>query len=248
MSWEVLTSEDVLSEFTVAEASSIRSLQGSGSGSGLPFGNIDVIVATAIDEVRGYIIAGGYPLPASPDNALPAGLFADAIAIARWRLLIATPSFKQLQTDERKEAFELALKKLALISQQQFAIEPPTPDVNPRSGNWNAENKLIMRTHPIPTPATQFTPQTDAYANPGAPADRQPAQFFTITVIDQLTKTITVTGNASAVTGTIAIVGSTANDRTYNVVSATFTTDHTDIVVLQSIPDATADGQVQFQP
>jgi len=173
-SWEVLTAEDVLSEFTVAEASSIRSLQGSGSGSGLPFGNIDSIVIRVIDEVRGYVVSGGYSVDDDP-RTIPISLFEDAIAIARWRLLIATPSFKQLQTDERKEAFELALKKLLLIAQQQFAVESPIPDVNPRSGNWNSENKLIMRTHPIPTPATQFQPPTDAYANPDGPPDRAPS-------------------------------------------------------------------------
>ena len=174
MSWEVFTTEDVLNQFTVAEASAIRSLQGSGSGSGRPFLNLDEKVAHIIDEVRGYIIAGSYDVDPILDNTLPAGLFEDAIAIARWRLLIAAPAFKQLQTDERKEAFELALKKLALIAEQKFSVEPPTPDANPRSGNWNAENKLIMRTHPVPTPGTQFTPQTNTYANPDAPADREP--------------------------------------------------------------------------
>jgi len=168
--WEVLTSEDVLSEFTVAEAGAIRSLQGSGSGSGLPFGNIDAITIRVIDEVRGYVIAGGYTVDDDP-RTVPISLFNDAIAIARWRLLIATPSFKQLQTDERKEAFDLALKKLLLIAQQQFAVEPPTPDANPRGGNWNSENKLVMRTHPVPRPGSQFTPQENTYANPDAPAD-----------------------------------------------------------------------------
>src|SRR5678816_3531008 len=120
MAWEILTTEDVLSEFTIAEASAIRSLQGSGSGSGQPFGNIDVIVANVIDEVRGYIIAGDYAVDPVFSNSLPVALFVDAIAIARWRLLIATPSFRQLQTDERKQAYEDALKKLAAIAAQKF--------------------------------------------------------------------------------------------------------------------------------
>jgi hypothetical protein len=176
MAWEILTTEDVLSEFTVAEASALRTLQGSGSGSGLPFANIDIIVAHAIDEVRGFILAGGYDLdPAIDDDprTIPIGLFEDAIAIARWRVLIAVPSFRQLQTDERKQAFEDAIKKLMLIAAQQFNVEPPVPDANPRTGNWNSENKLIMRTHPIPRPATQFTPQINTYANPDAPADQE---------------------------------------------------------------------------
>jgi hypothetical protein len=173
MAWEILTTEDVLSEFTLAEAAALRTLQGSGSGSGLPFANIDLIVAHAIDEVRGFIAAGGYTVDPILDNSIPVGLFEDGIALARWRVLIAVPALKQLQTQERKEAFDEALKKLMLIAAQQFSVESPTPDANPKTGNWNSENKLIMRTHPIPRPATQFTPQINTYANPDAPADQE---------------------------------------------------------------------------
>lgn len=69
--------------------------------------------------------------------------------------------------------------------------------------------------------------------------------YFHITDIDQGTKTITVNGDASALTGTIAVVGSTGNDASYTIVSATFNTDHTDIVVVEAISDATADGWVK---
>lgn len=175
MGWEKLTTEDVLSEFTLAEANSLRILQGSGSGSGsgggLPFENMDVIVARAVDEVRGFIVAGGYDVDPI-DGTLPLGLFADAVAIARWRLLVSVPALKQLQTDERKATFDAAMKKMLMIADQQFSVEPPTDNTTARTGNWNSENKLLMRTHPIPRPATQFTPQTNTYANPDAPADQ----------------------------------------------------------------------------
>ncbi len=175
MSWAVLNTEDVLSEFTIQEAAALRTLQGSGSGSGLPFANIDTIVAHVIDAVRGFIIAGGYAVDPAFDNTLPLGLFQDAIAIARWRVLIATPLLKQLQTEDRRLACLEALKKLELIAQQKFAPEPIPGDTTLRGGNWNAENKLIMRTHPIPPPGSQFTPQLNTYANPTppAPADRE---------------------------------------------------------------------------
>ncbi len=181
MSWEVLTTEDVLSEFTVAENSAIRNLLGgsgsgsaSGSGSGPPFWNLDLVTVRVIDEVRGYIAAGGYDLDETSDpRTIPLGLFEDAIAIARWRILISTPLLKQLQTEDRKKSFEDAERKLLLISEQKFVPEPPAADTAP-TGNWNSENKLIMRTHPIPTPATQWTPQINTYANPDAPADREP--------------------------------------------------------------------------
>ncbi len=174
MSWEVLTTEDVLSEFTIQEAAALRTLQGSGSGSGEPFANLDFIVVNVIDEIRGYIVAGGYPVDLVFDNTIPIGLFEDGIALARWRILIAVPSLKQLQTEERRLAFESSIEKLNKIADQKWFIEPPIPSINSRDGNWNSENKLIMRTHPIPTPGSQFTPQTDTYANPDAPEDREP--------------------------------------------------------------------------
>ena len=168
--WEVLTSEDVLAQFTIAEAASIRSLQGSGSGSGQPFLNIDMKVVAVTDEVRGYIFAGGYTVDGDP-RTIPISLFEDAIAIVRWRLLIAVPGFKQLQTEERKLAYEDAIRKLLLISQQKFAIDPPIPSTLPTTGLWNSENKILMRSHPVPRPGAQFTPQTNTYANPDAPED-----------------------------------------------------------------------------
>lgn len=184
MSWEIITTEDVLSEFTIAEASAIRSVMGSGSGSGLPFGNIDVIVGDVIDEVRGYIIAGGYRVDPVYDNSLPPSLFVDAIAIARWRLLISAPAFKQLQTDERRQAYEDALKKLYLISQQKFDIDIPDPTFIPKTGAWNTENKIIMRTHPVPRPGTQFTPQINTYANPNPPTDSTNTQTSGVLIVD----------------------------------------------------------------
>ncbi len=179
MSWIVLTTDDVLSEFTVPENSSIRNLLGgsgsgsaSGSGSGPPFWNLDLVTVRVIDELRGYIAAGGYELDEISDpRTIPMELFEDAIAIARWRILVSVPMLKQLQTEERKSAFDQAIKKLTLIAEQKFFVIPPIPDTTARGGKWNAESKLIMRTHPIPRPATQFTPQINTYANPTAPQD-----------------------------------------------------------------------------
>ena len=172
MTWEVLTTEDVLNQFTVAEASAIRSTMGSGSGSGLPFVNIDDKVVRVVDEVRGYIAAGGYELDDTSDpRTIPLSLFEDAISIVRWRLLITLPAFLQLQSEGRKLAYEEALKKLLLIAQQKFALDPPTPSPLPTAGLWNSENKILMRSHPIPRPGAQFTPQTNTYANPNAPED-----------------------------------------------------------------------------
>jgi hypothetical protein len=69
--------------------------------------------------------------------------------------------------------------------------------------------------------------------------------FFHITALNQGTKTFTVNGDAHTLTGSISAVGSTGNNGTYTIVSATFDTDRTDIVVSQAIPDSTADGWVK---
>lgn len=76
------------------------------------------------------------------------------------------------------------------------------------------------------------------------PGPQTAPNYFHITDLDQGTKTFTVTGDASALTGSIEVVGSTANDGTYTVVS-TSGTGPTDIIVTEAIPSATADGWVK---
>jgi len=172
MAWITLTAADVLSEFTPNEAATLRNLQGSGSGSGPPYTNINVITARTVDEVRGYINGAGFDVDETNNTTLPKGLFADAIAIARWRVLISAPQLKQLQTEERKKAFDDAIAKLNRILDGKFSVEPPVPPpTNLRDGSWNSDNKLLMRTHPTIRPGPQAT---DAYANPDAPPDALP--------------------------------------------------------------------------
>jgi len=69
--------------------------------------------------------------------------------------------------------------------------------------------------------------------------------YYLISALNQGTKTFTVAGDAHTLAGSISVVGSTANDGTYTIVSATFSVDHTDIVVAEAIPDTTADGWVK---
>ncbi len=164
MSWSVAPSvEDVRSEFTASEGSALTRLQGGTDA-------LPLILDRAIAEVRDAIRAGGYDLDEA--GTLPLGLHSDCIAIARWRWLITLPdAAKPLQTEGRKSAFESAQKKLAKISNQEWAVEPPDLNDQRRYGNWNSENKIVPRTHPVPRPAQQFSPQDGRYANPDAPLD-----------------------------------------------------------------------------
>lgn len=69
---------------------------------------------------------------------------------------------------------------------------------------------------------------------------------FAITGVNTGTKTFTVAGDHDDITGYIGVIGSTGNDRCYTVVSATFDTDHTDIVVTEDIASAVVDGGIRL--
>ncbi len=68
---------------------------------------------------------------------------------------------------------------------------------------------------------------------------------YAITAVDQAGGTITVAGDHAAeftTAGFFDITGSTGNDGTYSVSSATFTSGHTVLDTGSPLPDATADG------
>lgn len=141
MSWTALTAEHVLEEFTPQEQATLKLIQNSQD-------NLPAIVARSMAEVRGAIESGGYPLGAT--GTIPDSLHSDAIAIARWRFLIAMPQLKALQTAERKAAYDDARNKLADIAKGKTGVEDPTepdPGDPPASGCFGSETKINMRTH-----------------------------------------------------------------------------------------------------
>jgi hypothetical protein len=166
MSWETITTDDVLAQFTYDETNSIATQQGSGSG---PIQNLDGILSAVVAEVRDYIRSGDYDLD-DDETTIPEGLFNDAIAICRWRALISLPKTPEMQSDVRKAAFDDAMAKLNRISESDFGVEPPTGiDAVTIAGNWNSDNKIAMRTHPVARPL--WPAGTTPYANPDAPGD-----------------------------------------------------------------------------
>ena len=169
MPWETPTADDVLGEFTPTENAAIQQLMGGGPMFSTT--KLSNILARVIAEVRSYISSGDFALDPLT-TTLPLGLFNDAIAICRWRFLISVPQLKQLQTEVRKGSYEDAIAKLMLIAEGKFSVEPPVAvDSGNSSGCWNSENKLIMRTHPIPKPAGQFPETANDYANPDGPEE-----------------------------------------------------------------------------
>ena len=68
-----------------------------------------------------------------------------------------------------------------------------------------------------------------------------------ITAVDQPNKKFTIAGDHTATltaSSSFTVQGSTGNDGTYTVVSSTLVLTNTEIVVSQSVPDATADGDI----
>ncbi len=170
--WITLTTADILSELTPAETAALQTIQGATD-------QLTPILSKAVAQARGAIRAGGYPL--GDDGTIPDQLASDVTALARWRWLTSFPQLQRMQTKERKDAHDAARELLEGVARQKFNIEPPpAPDgatpapSQPASGSWNSENKLVMRTHPIPPPAVQWqsTDNTqEPYANPSAPTD-----------------------------------------------------------------------------
>lgn len=162
MPWTAPTATDLLTEFNADEQAQVDTLTGDS-------GNLADILARVVAQVRGDIRAGGYPLD-SDTTKIPDALHGDAIAIARWKFLIALPKTEELQTDARKAAYEEALAKLKRIADGDYAIEEPATVSAPAAGSWNSANKILPRTHPQPRPGPQGA---DDYANPTAAQDEE---------------------------------------------------------------------------
>jgi len=168
MSWTTLTETDFLLRFTPQEQATLKNIQGATD-------QIPQLLADAVLEMVGSARAGGYAV--NTDGTSPDQYKNQILAVARWELLASFPALKALQTTAREKAAMEARKVFHEIAGQKRNVEPPTPGANPASGQWNSENKLIMRTHPIPPPGTQFQSNDPGaepeYANPNAPPDQQ---------------------------------------------------------------------------
>ena len=163
--WTIPSADDVLNEFTPAEVAALQRAQGKTT-------NLASILSRVVAEIRDSIRSGGYALDLESAATLPAGLHNDAILITRWRWLLSIPAVKSLQTEGREKAADRALEKLGKIANQKFAVESPIATQQPTSaGNWNSENKVIMRTHPVPRPGKQFQATEGIYADENAPGD-----------------------------------------------------------------------------
>ena len=102
------------------------------------------IVAQVVDEVRGYVAAGGVTLGAG--STIPSKLQSATLAIIRYRLATRLP-VKSFLTEDRKTENADALRLLNRVADGKYAVEEPTdPD---------AES--------IGAPSPRFSPKTRVY-------------------------------------------------------------------------------------
>lgn len=162
MPWITVTDEDVLPKVS-KERIQIAAVKGRD--------DLSDTVQEITETFRAAIAARGFELGA--DGTIPSGLAHHVQAMALWHFLTqGVPANDKVQTDARKQADDEARKVIDAIYAGQVAIEAVNASAIGRAGCWNSENKLVMRAHPVPPPATQFqTSATRRYANPNAPAD-----------------------------------------------------------------------------
>jgi hypothetical protein len=121
MGWNSLNADDLKSALTQPE---IDLFEQGASESSSP-ARLDDIVGWVVDQVRGKVAACAKNRDAmGPNGSIPAELYGDAIAIARFQLLTSFPAGKMFIDDARMRAYTDALKHLDDAAACTLAVEP----------------------------------------------------------------------------------------------------------------------------
>ena len=141
MSWETLTTDDVLALFNDSEQQAYDIAKGTPAGDGLA-----VAVDVVVNEVREAI--SGRDISLGPDGTIPSGFKKRAISAARWQFLLALPSGKSLLSDERKAENERFQKLIDGIQDGSIHVVPglggpalPSPEIKPRHRHFKLKNQ-----------------------------------------------------------------------------------------------------------
>lgn len=140
MSWATLSVAQVLAEggFSSSEKSALDANAGAGAGT------LSDTLTNVISTIRGIISATGGTLGSA--GTIPDSLRMHAVALVRWRWLIAFPALRQYQTEERKQAAERAEAWLEKVAAGDLPVEAPEAGDYDGAGNYGGETKIAMRT------------------------------------------------------------------------------------------------------
>jgi hypothetical protein len=143
VSWNPLSTQDVLDEFTPAELAQLQNIQ---QGTN----NLGAILAKTVRKVRSSIKAGGNPVDQS-SQTIPDQLAEETVAMARWSWLCSLPALKVLKTPEREKADAAAratLKEIASNKPDRPKVElPPIADTTASPTNAIALVRRGRRLH-----------------------------------------------------------------------------------------------------
>jgi hypothetical protein len=141
MSWSTLTVAQVLAEggFSAPEKTALDAQAGASAGT------LADTLTNVIQTVRGVVTATGATAGAA--GTVPDSLRMDIVALVRWRWLIAFPSLRALQTEERKQAAERAEERLDEVAAGDRAVEAADPATQSTvAGCAGGQVRLPMRT------------------------------------------------------------------------------------------------------
>ena len=137
--WITIAAADFIAEgFNTDERTKLQAAAGGDDG-------LAELLTSAIAEWRGTIEAAGNTLDADP-TLIPPSCKRHIIAQVRWQVLVKFPALRQLQTEERKGAADVAEEFLKRIADGDQPIESPEEEDTPQAGNWNSNPKIQMRT------------------------------------------------------------------------------------------------------
>jgi hypothetical protein len=157
--WVELTNGEVLAADS-AERAAIAAIK--------KWDDLDAVTSNVVAMFRDAIASRGHTL--GDAGTIPSGFKSYAISLALWLFVSGVAKNESIHTAAREKAAERAEELLQSIREGKISVPLPdgTAAGSPRSGNWNSENKLHGRTHPVPRPGVQ---ENTDYANPDAPED-----------------------------------------------------------------------------
>ena len=114
--WTTLTTADVLAQFNDSETAAFDAAKGDTQSTSLP-----AILTLVTDQIRRAYRDGGRRVDQTSSGTIPDGEKNRAVALARWRYLLALPAGQSLQTAERKQAYDEAETYFLQIAQRKIS-------------------------------------------------------------------------------------------------------------------------------
>ena len=168
MPWRPITVQNITGRMTVSEAAVIVAVGGATS-------KLQERLTDSIAAFDSAMVATGHRVAAAPNmvDSLRNHVMAYAIGEFLKDSPLSSSATKAFWTESRQKAYADAQKALADVANKRFgAIEDVSGYAT--TGNWNSQNRIVMRCEPVVPPDAQFSvlgQNFPWYANPGATTD-----------------------------------------------------------------------------